>query len=209
MAEQILPLRPDVRLNDALRSPAPGGTAFVVQTGTLTPAPIFAESACVTPLPNPLTADGVGVLPPLWTNTPSPVDVILSDADGMTVDTIIGAPRFGPTSTAASGIALSPSDGVPETNVQLAFTGLGFRVLQDRTATRPIETGGTGGRTAAEARAALGIPEFFAQGLNLTPLPATPAGVTVALSNGTASTNGFGGAGPGLYVKTGATWAKV
>ncbi len=210
MAEQILPVRPDVRLNDAFRSPAPGGTALVVQSGTLTPAPIFAEEACATPLANPVVADGVGVFAPMWTNVPYPVDVYLSDANGIGVDTIIAAPRFGPTSTAATGIAVSPSDGVPETNVQAALAGLGERALEDREATRPVETGGTGGRTQAEAQAALGIPEMIAGGLALTALAAPPGGaINVALSNGSAAANGFGSAGAGLYVKTGSTWARV
>lgn len=57
--------------------------------------------------------------------------------------------------------------------------------------------------------ALIGAVTLLPRGLNLTPQAAEPTGVNVALSTGAASTNGFGSAGAGLYVKTGSAWARV
>jgi hypothetical protein len=46
-------------------------------------------------------------------------------------------------------------------------------------------------------------------GAQFKPQSAEPTNVNLAISDGTASTNGFGGAGAGLYVKVSTTWARV
>lgn len=110
-----------------------------------------------------------------------------------------------------------------------AANGALNRVIQD--GAQVIEIGTTtpangssfvgygGGATRASVSAgvtsisdATGTSRMGRSGLTLPALaaePTAPTGVNLAISDGTASTNGFGDGGAGLYVKTGSAWAKV
>jgi hypothetical protein len=130
-------------------SPAAFGFAYFSLSGTETQVPIYADEGLATQRSSPVRLDANGVLPPCYTALGEPLRVNITDVNGTSVrgypmDNIV--PLIA-SELDASGTSFSPTDDIPETNVQDAietvaalFSNQGSNLARNFT---PYTTGGT------------------------------------------------------------------
>jgi hypothetical protein len=75
-----LPFRPV--LNQQNGSFESGATMTVYKQGTTTLEPLYENEERTIPLPNPITADGYGVFPPIYWNDAQPIRVLIQESNG-------------------------------------------------------------------------------------------------------------------------------
>lgn len=111
------------RAFDPNGDPASGAKAYFYESGTSTPATVYADEALTTPHPTPLVADSSGVFAPVYIGDAQALKLDATDADdvglpGFPVDPIIGVPA---TATAAADVSFEPTPEIASTDVQAAI----------------------------------------------------------------------------------------
>lgn len=123
---------------------------YLYESGTSTQVALYSSDALTTQLPQPVEADADGVFPPVYFDNAEPLRVLVTDEDDVTLpgypmDNILPMATSG---TGATAISFSPTEDVPQVNVQAAIEYVGS-LFTDQTALNaraltPWTTGGTG-----------------------------------------------------------------
>ena len=119
MPDQIL-LFPN-RATDWEGATVPGARVFFYLSGTTTPATVYADSALTIPHPTPLVADAEGTLPPIWSDVALRAVALAEDGSELSGYPLDPVPRGSVGGAAAANVAFSPTEQVPEDNVQDAI----------------------------------------------------------------------------------------
>lgn len=139
-------------VNRALGTSAiePNARAYFYVNGTTTPLTVYTDADYLVPYGAYVSADADGTFPPVYYQGTDPYRLVLTDSDGVALP---GYPQddVPPISidlTDASSIPFSPTETIPETDVQSAIEMVAALTadqsdLADR-ATSPWTTGGTG-----------------------------------------------------------------
>jgi hypothetical protein len=134
----------------AAGEPVAYGKAYFYASGTATQVNVYADVDLVTQRSQPVLLDSAGVLPPCYVDGTAPLRVLITDENnvrlpGYPMDNIV--PEIAEQQD-ASGIAFTPVEGIPATNVQDAMEIVaGLYTEQGSTLLRyfiPYTTGGTG-----------------------------------------------------------------
>lgn len=110
----------------------PGALALFYDSGTSRPRIVYSDPECTLPHPSPLAADGAGVFPAIYDTGDGDVKVEVTTAEGVM---LAGYPmdpvRVVNTGlTGASAIQFSPTENIPETNVQDAIERVQENMIQ-------------------------------------------------------------------------------
>lgn len=122
MSEILYPA--PLRALDANGVPVGAAQAFFYRTGTTTPLTVYSDEAGTVPHPSPLVADANGIFAPVFSTSAFAAKVDIQDPTssaslpGYPVNISVASSTA---TGAASGIAFSPTDNVPETNTQAAI----------------------------------------------------------------------------------------
>lgn len=130
--------------------PAAYGQAYFYQSGTETQVNVYSDVDLLSVRPQPVTLDADGVLPVCYIGSPDPLRILVTDDDdvalpGYPMDNVIPLTAE---AAAANTVGFSPTDEIPETNVQSAIEAVAALFADQasliaRSAT-PYVTGGTG-----------------------------------------------------------------
>lgn len=129
----------------------PAARMFTYLTGTTTPVVVFQDVAGTIPHATPILADGNGVFPQIFYT--GVIKVVVTDPDGVTLPgyPLDPAPRNSVGASGASTISFSPTEQIPETNVQAAIEAIIIPFGAFGDVLRLTDTPG-GARTAMEAQ---------------------------------------------------------
>ena len=110
----------------------PGALATFYDSGTSRLRTVYADPECETPHPSPLAADGAGVFPAIYDAGGGDVKVVVTTGDGVM---LAGYPMdpvrvISTSSAGASGIQFSPTEDIPETDVQSAIERVQENLIQ-------------------------------------------------------------------------------
>ena len=117
MADQlILP-----RATDANDDPISGAKAYVYQTGTTTPVPVYTDTGLTTPHAQPIVADSEGRFAQAFYGGSVQLKVVFTDASDVELETRDPAQKTLITGSAASSTSFTATTAVPVTNVEDAI----------------------------------------------------------------------------------------
>lgn len=101
----------------------PGALAYFYNSGTSTLRRVYADAAGVTPLPQPVQANGAGLFPMIFDIAAGDAKVVVTTPEGAMLPgyPLDPVPRSSVGVAGARGIVFAPTDDIPVTNVQAAI----------------------------------------------------------------------------------------
>jgi len=110
----------------------PGALALFYDSGTSRPRIVYSDPECTLPHPSPLAADGAGVFPAIYDTGDGDVKVEVTTPEGVMLAGYPMDPARAVSTgfTGASAIQFSPTEDIPETNVQGAIERVQDNLIQ-------------------------------------------------------------------------------